>query len=123
MIKEKNSYAKKYFQLTIVEMEMQQIAESIVRVTKRVHRRRLIQKLSVIMNEAKQNRPAILKLRKSCNSYVAEIDDYVYLVEFDQMICLEDLWIDGETLRYLNSLRTNILVSSTKFDSIHLTDQ
>ena len=38
------------------------------------------------------------------------------------MISLPDMWIDGETLRYLNSLRSNILVSSTKFDQIHLTD-
>ena len=44
------------------------------------------------------------------------IDDYIYLVQFDQMIFLDELWIDGQTLRYLNSLRTNILMNSTKFD-------
>ena len=39
------------------------------------------------------------------------------------MISLEEQWIDGETLRFLNSLRTNILMSSTKFDQIYLIDQ
>jgi len=38
------------------------------------------------------------------------------------MICLDEQWIDGETLRYFNSLRTNILINSTKFDKIQLTD-
>lgn len=39
------------------------------------------------------------------------------------MVSLPDQWLDGETLRFFNSLRTNILVSSTKFDQIYLTDQ
>lgn len=63
VIGEKNSYAKHYFQLTIVEMEMQQIAESILRVTKRIPRRRLnCSNLSIILSEAERNRPAILNM-------------------------------------------------------------
>lgn len=93
-------------------MEMQQVAESIVRITKRLNKRRINLLLQPILQEAKYNRPTILPQSKR-NS---EMDDYVFLVEFDPMICLTDMWIDGETLRYLNSLRTNILVSSTKFD-------
>lgn len=44
-------------------MEMQQIAESIIRVTKRIPKRRLnCSNLSIILNEAERNRPAILKM-------------------------------------------------------------
>lgn len=106
---------------------MQQIAESIVRVSKRVPRRRLASTptLKLILEVAQLNRPSILKQRlKSNNSYQTQtFDDFCYLIEFDQMICLDEQWVDGETLRYLNSLRTNILVSSMNFDSIQLTDQ
>ena len=43
VIQQKSHFAKKYLQQTIVEMELQQIAESIVRVTKRVAKRRINQ--------------------------------------------------------------------------------
>jgi GTP-binding protein EngB required for normal cell division len=103
-------------------MEMQQIAESIVRVTKRIPRRRLnCGNLRIILNAAERNRPAILKMYLQQRT-AQSIDDFVYLIEFDPMICLDEQWIDGETLRYFNSLRTNILINSTKFDKIQLTD-
>jgi hypothetical protein len=41
IVSQKNTCAKRYFQLTIVEMEMQQVAESIVRITKRLNKRRI----------------------------------------------------------------------------------
>jgi hypothetical protein len=104
---------------------MQQIAESIVRVSHKVMLRRLnTPQLAPILQEAKHNRPAILRFnRRDLSHLTAELNDYVYLVVFDPMICLEDQWVDGETLSYFNSLRTNILVSSTQFDAIQLTDQ
>jgi hypothetical protein len=103
-------------------MELQQIAESIIRVAKRIPRRRLnCSNLAIILDEAERNRPAILKLCVKQRT-AQSIDDFVYLIEFDPMICLDELWIDGETLRYLNCLRTNILINSTKFDKIQLAD-
>ena len=33
------------------------------------------------------------------------------------------MWVDGQTLAYLNGLRSNILVNSTMFDQIQLNDR
>jgi hypothetical protein len=64
VIAEKNSSGKTYFQQTVIEMEMQQIAESIEKISKRVlARRQNTPQLSQIFKEAKQNRPAILSLK------------------------------------------------------------
>lgn len=41
VISQKNHCAKKYLQQTIVEMELQQIAESILRVIQRISKKRI----------------------------------------------------------------------------------
>ncbi len=80
---------------------------------KRIAKRRANAQLQPLLDEAHRNRPAILKQKQLVKS---DLEDYIYLVEFDPMIFLDELWVDGQTLRFLNSLRTNILVSSVKFD-------
>jgi len=57
------------------------------------------------------------------NSEGDEIDKYYYLVEFDKSIDMPSAWIDADTLRLFNSLRSNIYVSSSMFDEIHLRAQ
>jgi len=41
-------------------------------------------------------------------------------LNFEASIALDDMWIDGPTLRYLNTLRTNVFTSASNFDDIHL---
>jgi hypothetical protein len=100
-------------------MEYEQIAESIVRVTKRVALRRITPSLNTIQTEAANNRPA--SIRTAANNRATE--NYLYLLSFDLSMGIPDQWVDGKTLAYFNSLRSNIYVSSSMFDTIHLNDQ
>lgn len=84
--------ARKYLQLLIVEMEMQQIAESIICVKKRIAKHKACKLLQPFFVEATKNRPGILK-RKRLQK--CELEDYIYLLQFDPMIFLDDLWVDG----------------------------
>ena len=102
-------------------MEYEQIAESIVRVTKRLALRRITPALNTIQSEAVKNRPA--SVRTAANTRATELDNYLYLLSFDLSIGIPDQWVDGKTLAYFNSLRSNIYVSSSMFDTIHLNDQ
>ena len=91
-----NQKAKEYIKRTIVDMEMEQIAESIMRVTKRVLIRRGNESLAPILAEAKQNRPTrLLTSAHSKKAAESGLSDYLFEVEFDSSVGLEDLWIDA----------------------------
>ena len=60
-----------------------------------------------------------MRARRKKGGETSEIDKYLYCIEFDASTELPPSWIDGETLRLLNSLRSNIYVSSSMFDEIH----
>lgn len=130
-------------------MEMEQIVESITKIGKRVAIRRIANagkdnQLKLIAQEVTKNRPLLMnfvkqssyqnsnpKKPKQENTYfeqsnereLPEMDKYYYLIEFDKSIDLAPAWIDADTLRLFNSLRSNIYVSSSMFDEIHLRAQ
>jgi len=68
-----------YLQKLITDMEYEQIAESIVSVTKRVAVRRITPSISYIQSEAASNKPAIIRTAKKAT----ELDGFLYLLSFD----------------------------------------
>jgi len=57
-------------------------------------------------------------------STFARVDEkWNYLLEFDPSCNLDETWVDGPTLDYLNSLRENIFSSSSKYDAVTLKQQ
>lgn len=62
-------------------MEYEQIAESIVRVTKRVAIRRITPLINYMQTEAASNRPA--SIRTAANTRATELDGFLYLLSFD----------------------------------------
>jgi hypothetical protein len=72
-----------------------------------------------VKEEAESNRPLKLKATGKKQQKSGEIEKYLYCIEFDASTELPPSWIDGDTLRLMNSLRSNIYVSSSMFDEIH----
>ena len=90
-------------------MELAQMAESIVKVDKRIRSSK--NDRSPIITQSYKNVPSIVPTPKGQT-------DYHYRLMFDPCSSLEDVWVPGYMLEYLNKFRDNIHVNSSKFDAI-----
>jgi hypothetical protein len=130
---------REYIQNQIIQMEIRQIAESIVQVT---HAKKVsspaksIKARDHLVTAAESNRPIELdrflkgqveieargargmKLRKTGFEQPASKDngEHLFRIELDPCIGIPPTWIDTKTLRFFNTIRDNIFSSSGIFD-------
>lgn len=93
-----------YVQVTLMDLELKQIAESIQRV---LYKR-------PITKESKSTLPWISRHKgKSLNAGKKSPEDkFEYMLIFDQSLLLDPIWLDYSTIKLLNSLRDDVAVSS-----------
>lgn len=96
----------------IVEMELNQMAESILRITHRISARKPFSNCLAIKQESLKNRPRLIKRL----SRKTEPGDWIYQVEFDSSIKVKPIWIDQATLKFLNEYRDEIFISASIYE-------
>lgn len=88
------------------------MAESILSITHRISVRKPFSNCLAIKQESFRNRPRLIKRL----SRKIEPGDWTFQVEFDSSIKVKPIWIDQETLKFLNEYRDEIFISASIYE-------